>query len=361
MGKIERIEVPAADRDRLENLVRNRNTPQKVVWRARIVLLAGEGLRATAVAARVGTSTLTVRRWRRRYAQAGVEGLLKDATRPPGRKPLSTAVIRRVVDMTLHETPPRATHWSVRSMAAATGLSHTSVQRIWQAHGLKPHLVKTFKLSTDKRFVEKVQDVVGLYLDPPDKALVLSVDEKSQIQALDRTQPGLPLKKGRAGTITHDDKRHGTTTLFAALDVATGTVLGTCMKRHRHQEFLRFLRVIHRNTDQRLDLHLIVDNYATHKHAAVRRWLERHPRFHIHFTPTSASWLNMVERLFADLTCRRLRRGCFRSVTELKSAIRRYLNDRNAAPKPFIWTKGADTIIRKYERAKRNLISRAGH
>jgi transposase len=232
MGKIERIEVPVADRDRLENLVRDRNTPQKVVWRARIVLLTGEGLRASEVAARVGTSLLTVRRWRRRYAQAGVAGLLKDATRPPGRKPLSTAVIQRVLHLTLHEKPPRATQWSVRSMAAVTGLSHTSVQRIWHAHELKPHLVKTFKLSTDKHFVEKVQDVVGLYLDPPDKALVLAVDEKSQIQALDRTQPGLPLKKGRAGTMTHDYKRHGTTTLFAALDVATGTIHCTLLPHY---------------------------------------------------------------------------------------------------------------------------------
>jgi transposase len=357
MGKIERIEVPAADRDRLENLVRNRNTPQKVVWRARIVLLAGEGLRATAVAARVGTSTLTVRRWRRRYAQDGVEGLLKDATRPPGRKPLSTAVIRRVVDMTLHETPPRATHWSVRSMAAATGLSHTSVQRIWQAHGLKPHLVKTFKLSTDKRFVEKVQDVVGLYLDPPDKALVLSVDEKSQIQALDRTQPGLPLKKGRAGTITHDYKRHGTTTLFAALDVATGTVLGTCMKRHRHQEFLRFLRVINRNTDKRLDLHLIVDNYATHKHPKVKAWLAKHPRFHLHFTPTSASWLNQVERFFALITQESIRRGAFTSVPDLEATIMDYLEHHNADPKPFVWTASAAAILEKVSRAKQVLES----
>src|SRR5215213_9954824 len=293
MGKIERIEVPAADRDRLENLVRDRNTPQKVVWRARIVLLTGEGLRATEVAARVGPSTLTVRRWRRRYAQACVEGLLKDATRPPGRKPLSTAVIQRVLDMTLHEKPRRATHWSVRSMAAAVGLSHTSVQRIWHAHGLKPHLIKTFKLSTDKRFVEKVQDVVGLYLDPPDRALVLSVDEKSQIQALDRTQPGLPLKKGRAGTMTHDYKRHGTTTLFAALDVKAGTVIGRCAKRHRHQEFIRFLGVIDQRTPADLDLHLVVDNYATHKHPTVKAWLAEHPRFHMHFTPTSSSWLNL--------------------------------------------------------------------
>src|SRR5215211_6073328 len=355
MGKIERIEVPAADRDRLENLVRNRNTPQKGVWRARIVLLAGEGLRATEVAARVGTSTLTVRR--RRYAQAGVEGLLKDATRPPGRKPLSTAVIQRVVDMTLHEKPARATHWSVRSMAAATGLSHTSVQRIWPAHGLKPHLVKTFKLSTDKRFVEKVQDVVGLSLDPPDKALVLSVDEKSQIQALDRTQPGLPLKKGRAGTMTHDDKRHGTTTLFAALDVATGMVLGTCMKRHRHQEFLRFLGVIDRNTDKRLDLHLIVDNDATHKHPKVKAWLAKRSRFHLHFTPTSASWLNQVERFFALITQESIRRGAFTSVPDLEAAIMEYLEHHNADPKPFVWTAPASAILEKVTRAKQALES----
>jgi transposase len=357
MGKIERIEVPAADWDRLENLVRDRNTPQKVVWRARIVLLAGEGLRATEVAARVGTSTLTVRRWRRRYAQAGVEGLLKDATRPPGRKPLTAAVVQRVVDMTLHEKPPRATQWSVRSMAAVTGLSHTSVQRIWHAHGLKPHLVKTFKLSTDKHFVEKVQDVVGLYLDPPDKALVLAVDEKSQIQALDRTQPGLPLKKGRAGTMTHDYKRHGTTTLFAALDVATGTVLGTCMKRHRHQEFLRFLRVIHRNTNKRLDLHLIVDNYATHKHPKVKAWLASHPRFHLHFTPTSASWLNLVERFFALITQERIRRGAFTSLPALESAIMDYLEHHNADPKPYVWTAPASAILEKVARAKQALES----
>ena len=357
MGKIERIEVPAADRDRLEQLVRDRNTSQKVVWRARIVLLAGDGLRATEVAARVGTSVLTVRRWRRRYVQAGVEGLLKDATRPPGRKPLSAAVIQQVVDKTLHETPPRATHWSLRAMAAAVGLSRSSVQRIWQAHGLKPHLVKTFKLSTDKHFVAKVQDVVGLYLDPPDKALVLAVDEKGQIQALDRTQPGLPLKKGRAGTMTHDYKRHGTTTLFAALDVASGTVMGTCMKRHRHQEFLRFLRVIDRGTDKHLDLHLIVDNYATHKHPKVRAWLEKHPRFHLHFTPTSASWLNQVERFFALITQERIRRSAFTSVPDLESAIMDSLDRHNADPKPFVWTASATAILEKVSRAKQVLES----
>src|ERR671921_1147797 len=353
MGKIERIEVPAADRDRLESLVHDRNTPQKVVWRARIVLLAGEGLRATEVAARVGTSTLTVRRWRRRYAQAGVEGLLKDATRPPGRKPLTAAVIQRVVDMTLHEKPPRATHWSVRSMAAVTGLSHTSVQRIWHAHGLKPHLVKTFKLSTDKHFVEKVQDVVGLYLDPPDKALVLVVDEKSQIQALDRTQPGLPLKRGRAGTMTHDYQRHGTTTLFAALDVATGTVLGTCMQRHRHQEFIRFLNAVEKTVPASKAMHVILDNYAAHKHPKVIAWLARHPRVTFHFTPTSASWLNAVEGFFAALTKRRLRRGAFLGVVDLQAAINRYLAEHNVDPKPFRWKADPNAIIAAAARGHR--------
>jgi transposase len=273
MRKIEQISISAADRERLEWLVRDRNTPQKVVWRARIVLLASDGLTATAIAAAVGKSVLTVRRWRRRYLAKGVDGLIKDATRPPRRKPLTSEKIEDVVHMTLHEKPPNATHWSVRSMAAAAGISHTSVQRIWRAHGLKPHLIKTFKISRDKNFAAKVADVVGLYLDPPDKALVLCVDEKSQIQALDRTQPGLPMKKGRAGTMTHDYKRNGTTTLFAALNMLDGKVIGACMPRHRHCEFLRFLKLIDQQTATNLDLHLVVDNYATHKTPAVKRWL----------------------------------------------------------------------------------------
>ena len=246
-------------------LVRDRNTPQKVVWRARIVLLGGDGLTAEGIAAAVGKSVLTVRRWRRRYVAKGVDGLLKDATRPSRRKPLTAEKIKQVVDMTLHEKPPNATHWSVRSMAAAAGISYCSVQRIWHAHGLKPHLVETFKVSRDKNFAAKVEDVIGLYLNPPDKALVLWVDEKSQIQALDRTQPGLPMKKGRAGTMTHDYKRNGTTTLFAALNMLDGKVIGACMPRHRHREFLRFLKLIDQQTPADLDLHLIVDNYATHK------------------------------------------------------------------------------------------------
>jgi transposase len=357
MRKIERISVRAADRERMERLVRDRNTPQKVVWRARIVLLASNGLTAEAIAAAVGKSVLTVRRWRRRYVAKGVNGLLKDATRPSRVKPLSPEKIARVVHMTLHEKPPNATHWSLRSMAKAAGVSYSSVQRIWQAHGLKPHLVETFKLSRDKNFAAKVQDVVGLYLNPPDKALVLCVDEKSQIQALDRTQPGLPMKKGRAGTMTHDYKRNGTTTLFAALNVLDGKVIGACLPRHRHREFLRFLKLIDHETPANLDLHLIVDNYATHKTPAVKRWLKAHPRFHLHFTPTSASWLNMVERFFAEITRNRIRRGVFKSVAELKAAITDYLEKHNADPKPFVWTKSAGEILEKVARAKQALES----
>jgi transposase len=352
MRKIEQISISAADREGLGRLVRDRNTPQKVVWRARIVLLASEGLTAAAIAAAVGKSVLTVRRWRHRYMAQGADGLLKDATRPSRVKPLTPEKVKQVVHMTLHEKPPNATHWSVRSMAAAAGISYSSVQRIWHAHGLKPHLIETFKISRDRNFAAKVADVVGLYLNPPDRALVLCVDEKSQIQALDRTQPGLPMKKGRAGTMTHDYKRNGTTTLFAALNMLDGRVIGTCMARHRHREFLRFLKLIDHHTPADLDLHLVVDNYATHKTPAVKRWLKAHPRFHLHFTPTSASWLNMVERFFAEITRKRIRRGVFRSVTELQSAIMEYLENHNADPKPFIWTKSAGEILEKVARAK---------
>jgi transposase len=357
MRKIERISIGAADRKRLERLVRDRNTPQKVVWRARIVLLAGDGLTAEGIAAVVSRSLLTVRRWRRRYIAKGVDGLLKDATRPSRVKPLAPEKVAQVVHMTLHEKPPNATHWSLRSMAAAAGISYSSVQRIWRAHGLKPHLVETFKVSRDKNFAAKVRDVVGLYLDPPDKALVLCVDEKSQIQALDRTQPGLPVKKGRAGTMTHDYKRNGTTTLFAALNMLDGSMIGTCMPRHRHREFLRFLKLINQRTPADLDLHLIVDNYATHKTPAVKRWLKKHPRFYLHFTPTSASWLNMVERFFAEITRKHIRRGVFKSVAELKSAILEHLENHNADPKPFVWTKSAGEILEKVARAKQVLES----
>ena len=350
-----KIIVPAQDRNDLERLARGRNTPQKIVLRARIVLLSGDGVSTGEIMETLGTTTPTITRWRSRYVTAGLPGLLRDAGRP-GRKPsLSAATVAGVVELTLREKPAQGTHWSTRGMAAVAGISDTSVQRIWKAHGLQPHRVETFKLSRDPQFVEKLHDVVGLYIDPPKKALVFSVDEKSQIQALDRTQPGLPMKKGRAGTMTHDYKRNGTTTLFAALNVLTGDVIGECMPRHRHDEFLAFLKKIERETPRALDLHLIVDNYATHKHPAVERWLIRHPRVRLHFTPTSASWLNLVERFFGELTQKRLRRGVFKSVPELIAAIESYLHQRNRNPKPFVWTASVQSILNKIERANEAL------
>lgn len=303
-----------------------------------------DGAGVTAIARALKKTKRTAYRWRDRFIERGVEGLAHDASRPGRKKPLAASTIARVVEMTLHERPLAATHWTARKLAAAVGLSHTSVQRIWAAHGLKPHLTKTFKLSNDKQFVEKVRDVVGLYLDPPDRALVLSVDEKSQIQALDRTQPGLPMKKGRAGTMTHDYKRHGTTTLFAALDVLEGKVIGRCMQRHRHQEFIRFLNGIEAQVPAGKIVHVILDNYAAHKHPKVRRWLDRHPRFTFHFTPTSCSWLNAVEGFFAKLAKRRLKRGVFRSVVDLQAAINRFVAETNNDPIPFTWTADPDKI-----------------
>ena len=339
----------------MERLVADRNTSRKVVWRSRIVLLSAEGHGTMEIMRRTGISKPTVWRWQARYLEAGVDGLLRDKSRPPGKPPLSLAIKTLVLTKTMRETPPDATHWSVRSMARAVGISHTSVQNIWRAHGLKPHLVSTFKVSNDPKFAEKVEDVIGLYLNPPDKALVLSVDEKSQIQALDRSQPGLPMKKGRAGTMTHDYKRNGNTTLFAALNVLDGKVIGQCMKRHRHQEFIRFLNRIDRQTLPCLDIHLIVDNYAAHKTPEVKRWLKKHPRFHIHFTPTSASWLNMIERFFAEITRKRIRRGVFKSVAELEQAIYDYLAIHNHNPIPFVWTATAKAILEKTARAKQAL------
>lgn len=327
-----------------------RNTPQKMVLRSRIVLLAHEGVANRVIARRLHTSRPTVIRWRERFAQGELEGISLEAPgrgRPPR---IPAAQVAKVVEATLHSKPAGATHWSTRTMAKAQGISHSTVQRIWEAHGLQPHRTKTFKLSKDKRFVEKLQDVVGLYLNPPQKALVLCVDEKSQIQALQRSQRGLPMKRGRCGTMTHDYKRHGTTTLFAALNVLDGTVIGDCMGRHRHQEFLKFLRRIDTETPAGLDLHLIIDNYSTHKHARVKTWLERHPRFHLHFTPTSCSWLNLVERWFAELTNKRLRRGDFHNVAELIAAIQQYLTHANQQPKPFIWTASAESILDKVNR-----------
>lgn len=323
--------------------------------RAKIVLLAAEGMQDIEIAQQLGVTRQLSARWRKRFIGLGIDGLKKDAARPGRRKKFSTQKVTAIVRKTLEQKPANATHWSTRTMAEAAGVSERSVRRIWKAHGLKPHLHRTFKLSNDKQFAEKLQDIVGLYLSPPEHALVLSCDEKSQIQALDRTQPGLPLKKGRAGTMTHDYKRNGTTTLFAALNTLDGTVIGTHMDRHRHQEWLKFLKLIDEQTPQEKDLHLIVDNYATHKHPKVKSWLTKHPRFHIHFTPTSASWLNMVERFFRDLTEKRLRRGVFKSVPDLIDAISEFIRKHNAAPKPFVWTASATDILEKVRRGRAKL------
>lgn len=343
--------VSADDQKWLQRLIADRNTPSKVLWRAEIILATAKGLGTNAIMRETGKSKPCVWRWQERFAAEGVEGLMRDKTRHPGTPPLPQKIKMKVLTKTANETPLDATHWSGRSMAKAVGISHTSVQRIWAEAGLKPHLVAKFKVSSDPMFEEKVTDVVGLYMNPPDRALVLCVDEKSQIQALDRTQPGLPLKKGRAATMTHDYKRHGTTTLFAALDVKTGKVIGECLPRHRAKEFIRFLKRIERSVKSNLDVHLILDNYGTHKTAEVNAWLDQHPRFKLHFTPTSASWLNLVERFFAEITAKRIRRGVFTSVANLESAIRDYLDHHNAEPKPFVWTKSAEVILKKEARA----------
>src|SRR5258705_554716 len=351
------ITLKPSERRRLKGILKDRNAPQKHVWRAEVVLLSAEGLGTNEIMRRTRKSKTCVWRWQERFMQEGVEGLLRDKTRPSRIAPLGPDVAERVVALPSSPPPGERTRWTAALMAAGGGISASAVSRIWRAHGFQPHRIKQFKLSNDPRFVEKLRDVVGLYVDPPAHAIVLSFDEKSQIQALDRTQPGLPMKKGRAGTITHDYKRNGTTTLFAALNMLDGKVIGTCMSRHRHREFLRFLRLIDQQTPAGLDLHLIVDNYATHKTPAVKRWLKAHPRFHLHFTPTSASWLNMVERFFAEITRQRIRRGAFKSVSELKSAIMEYLENHNADPKPFIWTKSAGQILEKVARAKQALES----
>jgi transposase len=344
--------ITMEQRRTLEAWIAARNSPQKVVFRARLVLMASSGMANRKIAHELGTSRPTVILWRRRFSSGGPAALVDDAP-GRGRKPgIPAEKIKQIVEATLQTKPKAETHWSVRTMAAAQGVSPASVQRIWDAHGLEPHRTRTFKLSRDKRFVEKLTDVVGLYLNPPDKALVLCVDEKSQIQALDRTQPGLPMKKGRCGTITHDYKRNGTTTLFAALNVLEGTVIGECMPRHRHQEFLKFLRKVDREFPRELDLHLIVDNYGTHKHENVRNWLAKHRRFKLHFTPTSSSWLNLVERWFGKLTDKRIRRGTFYSVDELEQAILEYLDENNKNPKPFVWTATVEQILAKVSRCK---------
>lgn len=358
MGKRQTdIVLCRGDRKALERIAGDGNTQQKIAKRVRIVLMTADGAGVMEIMRTVGVNKSTVWRWQDYFVEAGVAGLLKGRSKPPGKKPLSAEIKRRVLEKTVKERPANATHWTVRTMGKEMGISHTSVQRIWAEAGLKPHLVRTFKVSNDPDFSEKVKDIVGLYLDPPDKAVVLAVDEKSQIQALDRAQPGLPLKKGRAGTMTHDYKRHGTTTLFAALDVATGKVIGECLPRHRAKEFIAFLKKIDRIVAKRLDLHLVVDNYGTHKTAEVQAWLAMHPRFKLHFTPTSCSWLNLVERLFAEITRQRIRRGTFGSVAELEAAIEAWIKDRNADPKPFQWTAKPHKIISKHRRARNALAN----
>jgi transposase len=342
--------VSASDRGRLEAIASDRNRPQKHAERARVVLasLAGDPLQR--VAARLGVSRPMIWRWQQRFAEAGVDGLLRDKTRKPGKPPLAAETVARVVALTCAEPPHQATHWTGRAMAEAAGISLSSVQRIWAAHKLQPHRVRSFKRSRDPAFATKLTDIVGLYLDPPAHAVVLSIDEKSQIQALDRTQPGLPMKPGRCGTMTHDYKRHGTTTLFAALNVLDGRVIGRCMQQHRHEEFIRFLNDIERAVPTGKLIEAVVDNYATHKHPKVKAWLKRHPRWTFHFTPTSGSWLNAVENFFSVLTRKRIRRGSFHSLVDLQAAIKRYLAEHNAEPKPFVWKASAASILAKLDR-----------
>jgi transposase len=339
-------------RTTLQRWSRGRATPARLVRRAKIVLLAAEGRENIEIAKELGVERTIVGRWRRRFVEKGLPGIEKDA--PRGGRPATKRrqVAKKIIEYTTQRKPANATHWSTNTLARELGVSQSMVSRVWRANGLKPHLVRTFKVSNDPRFVEKLTDIVGLYLDPPEGALVLCMDEKSQIQALDRTQPGLPLKKGRCGTMTHDYKRHGTTTLFAALSLLTGQLIGTCLPRHRHQEFLKFLRLVDRQTPPDVELHLILDNYATHKHPAVKRWLRRHRRFHLHFIPTSSSWLNLIERWFREITDKRIRRGVFRTVKELIAAIESSIAAHNKDPQTFTWTAKAETIIEKVRRAR---------
>jgi transposase len=347
-----KITLGEEDRDTLQRWARGRSTPARLVRRAQIVLLAAEGKQNIEIAEELEVDRTIVNRWRLRFARGGLAGIEKDA--PRGGRPASKRqkLAERILRVTTQERPANATHWSTNSMAKHLGVSPTMVWRVWKANHLKPHLVRTFKVSNDRQFVEKLVDVVGLYLNPPEKALVLCADEKSQIQALDRTQPGLPLKKGRCGTMTHDYKRNGTTTLFAAIELAAGQLIGTCMPRHRHQEWIKFLKLIDERTPADLNLHLIVDNYATHKHPKVQSWLKRHPRFHMHFTPTSSSWLNLIERWFRDITDQRIRRGVFHSVKQLVAAIDGYIAEHNENPQSFVWTAKAEAILAKVRRAR---------
>lgn len=350
-----KIELKPAMRNRLLRCSKATSVSPKLRIRSQIVLMAAEGKTNKEIAEELNVDQPQVGRWRKRFAEQGLAGIDKDKSRPGRIKALSSKKISEIIHMTLNTKPKGATHWSRSLLAKEAGVSASTVGRIWAGHGIKPHLSRTFKLSNDKRFEEKLRDVVGLYLAPPEHAVVFSCDEKSQIQALDRTQPGLPLKKGRCGTMTHDYKRNGTTSLFAALEVATGRVIGTCMERHRHTEWLKFLRLIERSVPADKEIHVICDNYSTHKHANVQKWLERRPRIHVHFTPTSASWLNMVERFFRDLTDKCVRRGVFCSVAELEEALLAYIEMHNEDPAPFIWTAEADDILEKVKRGRARL------
>lgn len=349
------IVLTEEERTTLTKLSRGRSTEARVVLRAKIVLAAAGGRRNDHIAEELGCTRRTVATWRNRFATARVAGIIKDLPRG-GRTPTVRAMKEaEILRKTTQETPRNATHWSTRTMAEAVGVSKATVQRVWRDNGLKPHLTKTFKVSNDPHFVEKLVDIVGLYLDPPEHALVLSCDEKTSIQALDRTQKSLPIYPGRLGTMTSDYKRNGTTTLFAALEVVEGKVIAQCMQKHRHQEWLTFLKKIDAETPADLDLHLIVDNYATHKHPNVQKWLKRHKRFHIHFTPTSSSWLNLVERWFRDITDKRIRRGVFKSTAQLEQAISDYIAQHNANPKGFVWVAKAEDILEKVRRARKTL------
>jgi transposase len=346
------LAISDGQREALEVIARSQVAPHRQVQRARALLLAADGVANARIAVQIGVTVTTVRSWRSRFEQEGLAKLGKVRAGRGRKSTIPQDKIDEIVDLTRNCTPAGQTHWSCRTMARQVGVSPATVQRVWAARGLKPHLVKTFKLSNDPRFEEKLIDVVGLYLAPPDNAIVLCLDEKSSVQALDRTQPSLPMTKGRAATMTSDYKRNGTTTLFAALDVLTGKVIGQCLPRHRHEEFLKFLRKIERETPKGLQVHLICDNYATHKHPDVNAWLAKHPRVHMHFTPTSSSWLNLVERWFRELTDKALRRGVFHSVPDLISKIEQYLAAHNDNPKPFVWTATADDILAKVARGR---------
>lgn len=355
----ERIILISKEETTINRWAQGKSFPLRLMQRARIIQLAAQGIFNHDIASRLGISRPTVQLWRERFLSFRLPGLEKDAPRP-GRLPkIPQRKVTAIVNTTLHTKPPNATHWSTRAMAKEHGVSNATVQRIWKEHNLKPHLIKTFKLSRDKRFIEKLYDVVGLYLNPPDKAIVFCVDEKSQIQALERTQLLFPMRPGIPARQTHDYMRHGTTTLFAALNMLDGTVIGDCMPRHRHQEFIRFLQLINIKTPADIALHLIVDNYGTHKHPRVQSWLKRHPRFQLHFIPTSSSWLNMIERWFSEITLKRIRRGSFKNVKELINAITQYIDYHNQNPKAFVWTASVESIMRKVSKCKELLVT--GH